>query len=304
MRPVRWAPPPDQHQEADGAQRDGDTRQDVAHDVEADLRRRHQRAIAVHANERVEDFRRRVAALHETQDVAVHGRRDLAGEVRRAAGEYVQRTAALTTDAMLQRIAVTGAHGRQCTRLRRLTDRARGALIHREQIRRVRELRRSVLGSAAPRDEHRAAPDQRGAEPRAPRNHAGPPTATGADVSCAGRSCVAYPDWRRRWACGHMTIRPPITMRTPPIQTHTTSGLKVIRSSAASSRTPASTVYVSSRASDWMPTSVDGSNVGRPWLSKYCRFSDLMKPTRLPSRNASSATDVTSRFSDWDVLTP
>ena len=57
-----------------------------------------------------------------------------------------------------------------------------------------------------------------------------------------GSSVATYPlGARRRSACGHITIRPPIAMIIPPIQTHTTSGLKLMRSSAVSSRTPAST---------------------------------------------------------------
>src|SRR5258708_30161365 len=190
----------------------------------------------------------------------MHRRGDLGAEVGGTAGVDIERTAALTPQLVLELIAMRVRHRGMGTGLGRAPNRLRRVLIHCAQIGRVSNLRLSggalpvqSLSGDARRDHPSRAREER------PAFHT--PASAGSSLSTApGASTDTYPLWgRRRSACGHMTIRPPIIITNPPIQTQSTSGLNEIRISAASPiETPASTMYVSSRGFVMYATSVEG----------------------------------------------
>src|SRR5258708_37868963 len=149
---------------------------------------------------------------------------------------------------VLELITIRDRPRRMGTGLRRAPNRLRRVLIHCAQIGRVSNLRLSggalpvqSLSGDARRDHPSRAREER------PAFHT--PASAGSSLSTApGASTETYPlCGRRRSACGHMTIRPPIIITNPPIHTQSTSGLNEIRISAASpGETPASTMQESS----------------------------------------------------------
>src|SRR6185312_11525056 len=106
----------------------------------------------------------------------------------------------------------------------------------------------------------------------------------------ASTRVTSYPAWAGRGRDtgpppGQRVIRPPTINTAPPNQTHQTRGLMLNRYTACSvpSTDPAKTIYRSSCRLLRIPTSVDGSKVGRLKLSTCWRFSLVMLPAGRPS---------------------
>src|SRR5204863_1107193 len=164
--------------------------------------------------------------------------------IRRAADVDVERAAALASDLVLDRVALVVGQRSPCSSLGRTNDALRRTLVHVEQVGRPARLLGTGRWSALLRRQRSRAEQQRAASrdranEKLPSAHHG----VAASSRFAGSSVATYPlGARRRSACGHITIRPPMAMMIPPIHTQITRGLKLMRSSAVSPRTPASTM--------------------------------------------------------------
>src|SRR6267142_94752 len=268
--------------EQHGGDHDRNGGNEVPREIEATLGRRHERRFAVLRHELVNDLLRRLPLPREPQHVLVQRRAVGAAEVGRAAGVDVEPAAAAAAQPLLDRlnagIVVRGGDGR---------ERAAGAT--------------RIVDAAGTR---RVLNDGAG---RGCRERGDPAPADGMVHWSAGSSFTAYPACTRDVPDpltatgpppGHSTINPPITSTNPPNHTHQTSGLMVKRYTACSVpfTRPPSTTYRSSRSPLLMPTSVEGSKVGRPSASTCWRFSVRNRPIGLPSRRTSTSAAVTSRL--------
>ena len=220
-------------------------------------------------HERVENLLRGVAALDERDHVAVHRRRHLTAKSR-SCGTCRRRACNRTgseCDARARRARPASSTAR--AGLRRQANRARRALIHREQVRRVRDAAR-VPGSCAA-DATRTTAASRGRSPTAaiprPITRLPPrlplPTA-GTQAASRTRDCAA------RSACGHITMMPPMCHEDAAdpdpdderIERDAHLRRLVAHAGEHDVRVELRVVRI--------PTSVDGSKVGRPCVSKYC----------------------------------
>ena len=260
-----------------------------------DLRRRHQHALAVRRDERVDDLLRAVAAVDERHHVAVHRRRDLAGKVRRAAGEDVERAAALAmhADARARRAAsfvscltALGLGGKRTGRA------APWSIANRFDV--SRTMRRVVrhprcARSAAARGTHRddAPTDPGDAPARNSRRETSPARRSCADRLAAGLRRPHHRDVSRLRATT-LGLRPHHDQaadhhhEAADPHPHHERIERDAQLGRVRSRTPASTTYVSSFAVVRMPTSVIGWKSGLPWRVEVCALLARDDPDALP----------------------